>query len=472
MTQAEAVTLVAAADKEGPVIVAHAGAAADGVLEGLDALIRSAAAAAELPAKGVSFTSAAQRLVGHVVPRDDSIQALVVRAAESPPSQVAAILEVLSAFAGPKPLADAGMPRRDRRKTDLTFPPGSVRCSSPAMRAVYQQLSVVAASDLPILICGETGVGKDHIARLIHLSSPRRDNPFVPINCTAIPGELLEAELFGIESGVATGVSGRSGTLVQAGGGTVFLDEIADMTPSLQAKLLRVLEAGEVFPVGARRPLPLDVRIISATNADLAVRRAEGRFRPDLYHRLAGLAITVPPLRERREDIPELVQSFIQTCARKYDVAVQGVTQGALSLLMVQPWEGNVRQLEKSVELLVLGCPQNQPVTLELVRAALGSPAGPDAPQAIDDGQELTLASHVRSAEKRVIAAALARTNGRIAPAARLLGISRQTLRSKRRSRRARLTSPRVHRPGTRGPGGAGRKPWSIADHIWSAECQ
>jgi hypothetical protein len=185
------------------------------------------------------------------------------------------------------PAGGAGLPDRAplglrRPVPELVFPEGYVVGHSPAILSVYRQLRQLLSGNIPILITGETGVGKEHIARILHGSSPRADGPFEAVNCAAVPTELLEAELFGIEAGVATGVSRRDGRMVIARGGTVFLDEIGDMSPALQAKLLRALQEREVRPIGARHPVPLDIRVVAATNADLQERIATGRFRADL----------------------------------------------------------------------------------------------------------------------------------------------------------------------------------------------
>jgi DNA-binding NtrC family response regulator len=414
-----------------PVVLAAAGAVEPVMLSSArDALI---ALAKQETCTGDDYTAPPTHpsLVLRVVGTTEGTRALTLLAPEVPRQQAISLLRVFGPLMSTSDARSARLEQRpgDRRGADLVFGPGSLRCSSPPMRRLYEQISLVAGSDVPVLIRGESGAGKEHIARLIHDSSPRRERPFVAINCTAIPADLLEAELFGIESGVATGVVARAGNLTAAEGGTVLLDEIADMSPTLQVKLLRVLEASEIYPVGARRPVPLDVRFLSATNADLASRRVEGRFRDDLYHRLAGIPVVIPPLRERPQDIPLFVQHFTEVFAAKYENPVRGVTQAALETLMAYPWHGNVRELERMVERLVLACPTRQPISAEHVRGTIPSLSTGD--EDAEPAEDLSLAQQVARAEKRTIAAALKRSNGLIAPTARMLGISRQTLRSK-----------------------------------------
>jgi hypothetical protein len=204
-------------------------------------------------------------------------------------------------------------PDADVDARGLVFPEGWVDGTSSAMASLYDQMRPLVRGDLPVLIVGETGTGKELIARMLHASSPRGQGPFVAVNCAAIPGELLEAEMFGIVKGAATGVTERPGKFRLAHGGTLFLDEIGDMSLDLQAKLLRALQEKEVQPVGSNAPVPVDIRVLAATNSDLGSRIEAGRFRRDLYHRLAGYRLRVPPLRERPEDVPALVTSFLRS---------------------------------------------------------------------------------------------------------------------------------------------------------------
>jgi DNA-binding NtrC family response regulator len=306
----------------------------------------------------------------------------------------------------------------------LVFPEGYVRGDSAAMAALYGEMRPLVQGDLPVLILGETGVGKEHVARIVHLSSPRRKGPFVAVNCAAIPAELLEAEMFGIGKGVATGVTERPGKFQLAQKGTLFLDEIGDMPLDLQAKLLRALQEKEVQPVGSA-PVPVDIRVVAATNTDLLQRIEAGRFRRDLYYRVAGFALRVPPLRERREDVATLVDAFARAFAREAGRSIRGVTLRALRVLTDYSWPGNVRELEHEVRRLVYRCPDGDAIDSSMLSDHLGPPAAVEEPTAADG---LDLEQHLRRLEERLIRAALERAGGNRTHAARLLGISRNGL--------------------------------------------
>jgi two-component system response regulator HydG len=228
--------------------------------------------------------------------------------------------------------------------------------SGPAMRALQTSVDFVARSSAPVLVVGETGVGKELVARSIHARSERRDRPFVAVNTSAIPPELLEAELFGHVRGGFTGaVQGRRGLLTEADGGTLLLDEIGDMSVALQAKLLRVLQFGDIRPVGSDRVHQVDVRVIASTHRDLPVLIAEGRFREDLYFRLNVLPVFVPPLRDRREDIPALAAHFLaEACRRAPQSPVRSIGRDALRQLTAAAWPGNVRELASCLERAVV----------------------------------------------------------------------------------------------------------------------
>ena len=249
----------------------------------------------------------------------------------------------------------------------LKFPEGYIVGRSPSMVALYRQLLAVADSPLPVLLVGETGVGKEYVARILHASAARRSGPFVGFNCAAIPAELLESELFGIGDRVATGVAARPGRFRQAEGGTLFLDEIAEMSTPLQAKLLRVLQEREIDPVGGRSPLPTDVRIVASTNIELGRLVRDKGFRADLYYRLAGLVAQIPPLRSRREDIPSLVEHFLIQATQQSKRSVRGITVRALEMIVAQPWPGNVRELEHFVHRLVYLCLDGQAIRSDLI---------------------------------------------------------------------------------------------------------
>ena len=225
---------------------------------------------------------------------------------------------------------------------------------SPKMEDLLRQARLVADSDASVLIFGESGTGKELLARAIHRASRRADGPFVGVNCGAIPGELLESELFGHARGAFTGaVQAHKGLFQAADGGTLVLDEIGDMPLPLQVKLLRVLQEGEVRPVGATQSIPVDVRIISATHRDLEAQRAAGLFREDLYYRLNVVSLRLPPLAERREDIPLLATHFLRKLAERYRKPLATLAPDAMALLIAAPWPGNVRQLLNLLEQAV-----------------------------------------------------------------------------------------------------------------------
>jgi len=307
----------------------------------------------------------------------------------------------------------------------LQFPEGYVVGTSAAMTALYAQMEPLVVGDLPVLIAGETGVGKEYLARILHVSSARVDGPFVAINCAAIPADLLEAELFGIEKGVATGVSARQGKFQLAAGGTLLLDEVGDMSTRLQAKLLRALQEKEIHPVGGT-PIKTDVRLVSCTNTKLQARAAEGTFRIDLYYRLAGFTLRVPPLRERRDDVPVLVEHFTRGFATEIGKPIRGVTVKLLRKLMDYDWPGNVRELEHEIRRLVYACHEAQPIDSSLLSPTIsGAP-----PWLLSSGsQQQTDDFNLAHLERHAIERALASSSGKLVAAARLLGISRDALR-------------------------------------------
>jgi len=306
----------------------------------------------------------------------------------------------------------------------LVFPSRHVRGTSPPMMELYAQMEPIADTDLPILVIGETGVGKEDFARALHLSSSRAERPFVAVNCAAIPAELLEAELFGVGKGAATGVTPRPGRFQLAHGGTLFLDEIGDMPLTLQAKLLRVLETGEVEPL-ASRPVSVDLRVVSATHVDVASRIEGGQFRADLYYRLCGAVLAVPPLRRRRSDIPGLADGILRPLAVASAKPIRGVTAKALAALVDHDWPGNVRELEHELQRLFHGCPAGEAIEFGMLPEAIRAPK---APAGVSADETLELQRHVDALENRLIAEALARTQGNRTEAARLLAISRNGL--------------------------------------------
>ena len=236
----------------------------------------------------------------------------------------------------------------------VDLPHGGIIGRTPAMLAVYKQIARAADSVVPVLILGESGTGKELVARALHRNGQRAARPFVAINCGALTDTLLESELFGHTRGAFTGaIADTKGIFEQAQGGTVFLDEIGETSPALQVKLLRVLEEGEVRPVGATRPVKVDNRIIAATNRDLERAAAEQTFRADLYYRLSVIVIQLPALRERRDDIPLLVAAFLKTACKRAGREIE-LSAGALDALLNYDWPGNVRQLENTIERIVL----------------------------------------------------------------------------------------------------------------------
>ncbi len=290
---------------------------------------------------------------------------------------------------------------------------------SPAMRAVIADAERFAGFDATILISGETGVGKEYFAHAIHQASPRRRGPIVAVNCAAIPEAILESELFGYVEGAFTGArkGGKIGLFEQAHCGTIFLDEIGDMSAHLQARLLRVLQEHEVYRLGDDRIIPVDIRIIAATNRDLWAMAGEGRFRHDLYHRLDELAIAVPPLRERKSDIADYAGKFVRELGARYRAGVEGFAPDALRLLEEYDWPGNIRELHNIVGRLVV-LAAGPLITAAQVEKVL---AGRAAPPPSGRGG-------LKDAEQAAIRAALAKTGGNKEKAAKLLGIGRATL--------------------------------------------
>jgi two-component system response regulator GlrR len=243
----------------------------------------------------------------------------------------------------------------------------NVVARSPQMQAILQQVSRVANTDATVCISGETGTGKEVIARVLHCNSSRATGPFVGVNCAAIPETLFESELFGHTRGSFTGAYHSKIGLFETGHrGTLFLDEIGEIPLSLQGKLLRAIQEREVFPIGARQPIKIDVRLITATNKDLSAAVREGRFREDLFYRIQVVPLTLPPLRERRQDIPIFAQHFLQKSAARSNKAIRGFVPEALQKLTVHSWPGNIRELENVVEHAVIMATQDM-ITADLL---------------------------------------------------------------------------------------------------------
>ena len=299
-----------------------------------------------------------------------------------------------------------------------------------AMKRVMAQLERVAASESRVCILGETGTGKELVARTIHERSPRSGGPFVTLNCAAVPAELIESELFGHEKGSFTGASGRHiGKFEQADQGTIFLDEIGDMPLAMQAKLLRVLEEGEVERIGGDKPVTVRVRVVVATHRDLEARVREEKFRQDLFHRIYVFPLVLPPLRERREDIPALVEHFAaQVCAQNGWKPVP-FTPEAIAALQSHAWPGNVRELRNMVERLMLLATEGQ-VDRATVQLAMPKIATGESASGIATGSG-PLADRVQSYEREVILAELKRSHHNMSVTAKALGLERSHLYKK-----------------------------------------
>lgn len=293
--------------------------------------------------------------------------------------------------------------------------------SSPAMQRVKEIIGKVAVADSPVLIEGESGTGKELVAAAIHRLSARARGPFIPVNCSAIPRDLLESEFFGHVRGAFSGaVADTLGLFRGANDGTIFLDEIAELPPELQVKLLRVLQEMQVRPVGSTKAFPVDVRVIAATNRNLEAEMTSGRFRQDLYYRLNVIRINLPPLRERREDIPALVNHFIRRFNKRFRRDVRGITPDALNALAAYDYPGNVRELENLIERAFAMGAREQITLADLPSLT----ARPEVAPSVATKTIPTLAE----VEKELILRALAVFNNDKEEAARALGISRRTI--------------------------------------------
>ncbi len=321
-------------------------------------------------------------------------------------------------------LASLAARRRTHRPAVRPAPPEEAEVPPPTglgheMVRIYRRAGKVARGDVPVMILGESGSGKEVLARWLHSKSRRAAGPFLAVNCAALPRELLESELFGIEKGVATGVEARPGLLERGSGGTVFLDEVGDMVPETQAKVLRVLENPVLYRVGGRAPVQVDVRFVAATNRDLEALVEEGGFRRDLYHRLAAFEVKLPSLRERREEIPSLAARFLVRELAKSGAAISGVTRAALGALVRYPWPGNIRELQNEIAKAALLLEPGEPLDLHHL-----SPRVRQEPAA---ARSLTLEETVRQAEREAFTVALAAAEGDAQRAMELLGVSRTT---------------------------------------------
>jgi two-component system response regulator HydG len=318
-----------------------------------------------------------------------------------------------------------------RRAVEQQSGVGSMVGSSEKIRALQDIIAKVGPSPAPVLVTGESGTGKELVARALHEASPRRDEPFVAVNCTTLPESLLESELFGHARGAFTGAAARRGLFVEADGGTLFLDEIGDMPAVLQAKMLRILQDGEVRAVGSDTVRRVDVRVIAATNQDLDERVKSGQFRADLFFRLNVVSLSVPPLRDRRDDIPALIEWFVARARRRNPAAkARRLSEDAVARLAAHTWPGNVRELENLVERLVILAPQEEIGCEELGRI---TPSLMASPSPFEVAQEKLMT--IRELEDAYIAWVVARCGGNKTRAAEVLGIDVSTIHRRERER-------------------------------------
>jgi two-component system response regulator HydG len=334
------------------------------------------------------------------------------------------IVELRAVVAGA--LEKRGLIRRNvelEERLDERFGFEGIIGNSPQMKDVFSVMRRVAGTSATILILGETGTGKELVAKAIHQNSPRRSRPFVGLNCAALSRDILESELFGHEKGAFTGaISTREGLFEYADGGTLLLDEVTDMPPETQVKLLRVLEDGEIRRVGSNVPIKVDVRVLAATNRDLTPAVEEGRFRQDLYYRIKVVTVKLPPLRDRTEDIPLLIDHFLREFSEKHGKPLLTLDADTRRILLLYPWPGNVRELRNCIENMV-------------VMATGGVLKVSDIPEQIHalppeklQGTGLVAPMSLNDAEKQLIKDTLALTQGNREEAARILGIGERTL--------------------------------------------
>jgi two-component system nitrogen regulation response regulator GlnG len=338
--------------------------------------------------------------------------------------------------------------RAARQRPDAAEPPKgngypALIGQAPRMQEVFRAIGRLAKSSMTVLVTGESGTGKELVARALHETSPRSGGPFIALNTSAIPSELLETELFGHERGAFTGAeSRRSGRFEQADGGTLFLDEIGDMSPALQTRLLRVLAEGEFYRVGGQTPITVDVRVVTATHHDLRARVSEGAFREDLFHRLNVMHIETPPLRNRREDVPLLLKHYLRVAAGELEVSPKTLTTGAEQALREFDWPGNVRQLVNICRRLTVTAPGREIQIEDLPEEFGGSASRPDsddwsrslgawASRQLQSGRKDLVSDAQPEFERVLIKVALARSRGHRQKAAAMLGWGRNTLTRK-----------------------------------------
>lgn len=323
-------------------------------------------------------------------------------------------------------------PQKERSVEEERDAFASLIAGSDAMRQPLTLARRAASASIPVLIGGESGVGKEVFARAIYASSGRAEGPFVAVNCGALPRELVESLLFGHEKGAFTGaVTRRAGKFQEAGGGTLFLDEIGELPLDAQVKLLRAIQEGEIDPVGASETVRTDIRLICATNRDLPAMVAAGRFREDLYYRIGAFPLHLPPLRERRDDIAPLAEQFTARFARKERKTLHGVSAGARNLLSAAPWPGNVRQLENVIHRAVVMCEADMLGVEALDQLSITAPEKSQGDNETDRAVFFGPDGHIHTLseiEGFAMKAALKRYNGSMSEAARRLGVSRSTL--------------------------------------------
>jgi DNA-binding NtrC family response regulator len=317
-----------------------------------------------------------------------------------------------------------------RRRVRQVWGLGKLVGTSAAMQEVYRLMEMAAPTPAPVLISGESGTGKELVARTLHELSPRGSGPFVAVNCAAIPETLLESEIFGHEKGAFTGaVERRPGCFELAHQGTLFLDEIAEMAPGTQAKFLRILQDGTVRRLGGKNEISVDVRVLAATNKDPVKALREGSFREDLYYRLNVVSLSIPPLRERREDIPVLIEAFVEEFNTKYDKRIRSVDEGVLKALTSHPWPGNVRELRNVLERAAIVCDGDLITAKHLPPEPAVHTEGD--PEEGPDTITFRVGTSLDDAEKGLILKTLACNGNNKTRAAEVLGISLKTLHNK-----------------------------------------
>ncbi len=333
----------------------------------------------------------------------------------------------------PKRTAEASTQRRDQHHREHHVDDGIVRSQESPMNAICDKLKQVAPFDISVLLTGESGTGKELAARALHQNSLRWEKPFVVENCGALPDELLESELFGYKRGAFTGAIGdRAGLFERANGGTVFLDEVGEISPAFQVKLLRVLQDGEVRPLGSGQTRRVDVRVIAATNRDLEADVAAGRFREDLYYRLAAVTVLLPPVRERLIDLPMLSQALLAQASRRFGKPAERFTKETLACMADYPWPGNVRELRNEIERMLVES-DDSVLGAELLspRVLAANPEVDDSDIAMINRPDLSLKARVEIVEASILKESLVRHGWNKTQTARELGLSRVGLRSK-----------------------------------------